>query len=167
MNTCVSPPSFAVMVNGGSSSFFKSTRGLRKGDDPLSPLLFIFVMEAQHKLIEKAKEVGLVKGIQVGREGTQIEISHLFFADESYLWRRVIKARWGSWRGDGMKRELRRPYRVRCGEHIRFSFGMTLGWGKEACRSSFQRFLPFLRIRICWLWMLKRVMNLGGSDRLM
>lgn len=77
------PPS-QIWLTGGSSLFFKSSRRLRQGDS-LSPLLFLVVMEALHKLIERAKEVGLVRGIQIGRAGKQIEISHLFFADDNLI----------------------------------------------------------------------------------
>lgn len=84
MIACVSSPSFVVLVNGGSSSFFKSSRGSRQGDH-LSSLLFIIVIEALHKLVGKTKEARLVRGIKVGRDGKQIEISHLFFADDPLI----------------------------------------------------------------------------------
>lgn len=61
------------MVNGRSSSFFRLSDGLRQGD-PLSPLLFIMVLETLSKLLEKVKEVGLLHGVQIGRDNNQIEI---------------------------------------------------------------------------------------------
>lgn len=46
----VSTPSFVVMVNGTPFDFFKSSRGLQKGD-PLSPILFIIQAEVLGRLI--------------------------------------------------------------------------------------------------------------------
>jgi uncharacterized membrane-anchored protein len=42
-----------VLVNGSFTSFFSSSRGMRQGD-PVSPLLFVLVMEALGKLISVA-----------------------------------------------------------------------------------------------------------------
>ena len=51
---CVSTTIFLVLINGNPSAFFKSSRGLRQGC-PLSPILFLLVVEDLSRLIRKAK----------------------------------------------------------------------------------------------------------------
>ncbi|XP_076883363.1 putative mitochondrial protein AtMg01250 [Bidens hawaiensis] len=55
---------------------------MRQGD-PLSPFLFLVVMEALSSMIGKACSEGLFKGFQVPKGGPMI--SHLLFADDSLI----------------------------------------------------------------------------------
>lgn len=84
MHACMSSTSFAVLINGDPSTFFKTLRRLQQGD-PLSPLLFIIVMKALNGLMIKAKDLQLVREVSVGRGDNTVEISHLFFADDTLI----------------------------------------------------------------------------------
>uniref|UniRef100_A0A2N9J9F5 Reverse transcriptase domain-containing protein n=1 Tax=Fagus sylvatica TaxID=28930 RepID=A0A2N9J9F5_FAGSY len=69
--------------NGTPCGFFPSSRGLRQGD-PLSPLLFIIVMEALSRLLARARDGCYISGFDVGRVN-HISISHLLFADDTLI----------------------------------------------------------------------------------
>ena len=65
--------------------FFYSSRGLRQGD-PLSPLLFLLIMEVLRRMLRIAVERGFIKGFQVGRAvNTSVCVSHLLYADDTIL----------------------------------------------------------------------------------
>lgn len=80
----MSSASFTVIVNGGSSSFFTAFRGLRQ-EDPLSPILFIITMEALSRLLEQAKELNLLRNINIGGRSSQTELHHIFFVDDNLI----------------------------------------------------------------------------------
>ncbi|GKB81652.1 RNA-directed DNA polymerase, eukaryota, partial [Tanacetum coccineum] len=69
----------SVLVNGSLSNEFSFHRGLKQGD-PLSPYLFILIMESLHMSFLRAVDEGLFKGILL--EGS-LSISHLFYADDA------------------------------------------------------------------------------------
>jgi hypothetical protein len=69
-----------VLVNGSPNGFFNISRRLRQGD-PLSPLLFVFVMEALSRMISTAVNGGLLEGFKVGNA----TFSHLLFADDTLI----------------------------------------------------------------------------------
>jgi hypothetical protein len=85
INFCISTARFSILVNGCPSGFFPSSRGLRQGD-PLSPLLFVIVMEALSRLLDRAVREGLFSGFSVGTlAGNSLMISHLLFADDTLI----------------------------------------------------------------------------------
>jgi len=82
---CISSMRFSVLVNGTPSGFFSSSRGIRQGD-PLSPLLFVIVMEAFSKLLSITILRGFLSGFSVGSDSNGVvNISHLLFADDTLV----------------------------------------------------------------------------------
>lgn len=77
---CISSVRFSVLVNGELAGFFSSSRGLRQGD-PLSSFLFLVIMEALSRLLDKAVVGGFIRGFKVGMAAeTGLMVSHLLFA---------------------------------------------------------------------------------------
>ena len=82
---CISSVRFSILVNGSPNGFFSSSRGLRQGD-PLSLLLFVFVMEALSQMISAAEQGGLLEGFKVGNTF----FSHLLFADDTLIFCKAL-----------------------------------------------------------------------------
>ncbi|XP_058077435.1 uncharacterized protein LOC131225851 [Magnolia sinica] len=73
---------FSVLINGESTSFFESSRGLRQGD-PLSPSLFILGADVLSCGLHNLMSNGGCLPFSLGR-GCQ-RISHLLYADDTLL----------------------------------------------------------------------------------
>ena len=77
---CVTTVSYSIIFNGEHLDFFQLQRGLRQGD-PLSPYIFIFLIEALNFLMANVLHLNLVSGIKLSR--SYPFLTHLLFADDS------------------------------------------------------------------------------------
>jgi hypothetical protein len=78
---CIQSASFAILINGAPSNFFKASRGLHQGF-PLSHFLFLFIAESLILLIKEARSKGLLRGIAVSESES---ITHLLFVDDIFF----------------------------------------------------------------------------------
>nr|GEZ20323.1 RNA-directed DNA polymerase, eukaryota, reverse transcriptase zinc-binding domain protein [Tanacetum cinerariifolium] len=76
---CLKSAKGYVLVNGSPTLEFQFHRGLKQGD-PLSPFLFILIMESLHLSFKKVMNAGLFTGIPLDNSLT---IYHLFYADDA------------------------------------------------------------------------------------
>ena len=79
IKACISIVKFSILVNGSLAGFFGSSRGLRQGD-PLSPLLFLMIMEVLSRLLKRTENGGFLCGFKAGshRHGGYPYFSHSF-----------------------------------------------------------------------------------------
>jgi len=78
------------MINGESTYFFQSGRGLTQGC-PLSPLLFIFVMEGLNLSLKNGEADQKLTGVKVSRF---INILHLIFVDDVLIMSKASLEEW-------------------------------------------------------------------------
>ncbi|KAL9688615.1 hypothetical protein QQ045_033038 [Rhodiola kirilowii] len=76
--SCVTTSKFLVLINGCLEGYFSSSRGLRQGD-PISPYLFILVMEVLSRILGKVRQSN---EFGYHPKCARISLSHLMFADD-------------------------------------------------------------------------------------
>jgi len=92
---CISTVRFSILINGEPAGLFSRSRCLRQGD-PLSPLLFILVMEALSKLVFNAVEEGFLDGVQISNSRSEgVLILYLLFADDTIIFCKPNKGNLG------------------------------------------------------------------------
>jgi hypothetical protein len=79
---CVSSANFSILINGSPSYSFKDGRGIRQGF-PLSPILFLMVIEGLSLLIKKATVNGKFLGLKIC---VDLFLTHLLFVDGILIW---------------------------------------------------------------------------------
>ncbi|KAL0445469.1 UNVERIFIED_CONTAM: LINE-1 retrotransposable element O protein [Sesamum latifolium] len=79
---CVTTPSFSISLNGGICGFFKGAWGLRQGD-PLSPYLFVIVMEVLN--ISMTSRIQQYQCFSYHWRCKEVALAMLCFADDLLL----------------------------------------------------------------------------------
>jgi len=90
MMGCVTSENYVLLVNGSPLCFFKCHKGLRQGC-PLSPMLFLLVVEGFGRMLRRAQKKGHFSSIKITKG---ISITHLFFVDDVVI---VGKGSLGDW----------------------------------------------------------------------
>lgn len=77
IQVCITSPWFSIIVNGGLEGYFKGEKGIRQGD-PLSPYIFVLVMNVLSSMLDIAAANGIVR---YHPKCKRISLTHLCFAD--------------------------------------------------------------------------------------
>jgi len=89
---CISTIRFSVLVNAKDTGLFPITRTLWQGE-PLSPLLFILVMETLSRLLIKANKLTFLEGIHVHSCCSEdVLIPHLLYANDMLIFGKPDKS---------------------------------------------------------------------------
>ncbi|KAL0307384.1 UNVERIFIED_CONTAM: hypothetical protein Scaly_2984900 [Sesamum calycinum] len=83
---CITTASFSISLNGENHGFFNSGRGLRQGD-PISPYLFVLIMESFHLLIRS--KITAEPNFHYHWRCKELSIVNLCFADDLLLFCRA------------------------------------------------------------------------------
>jgi hypothetical protein len=84
---CLKSVSFSVLINDEQHGYFTASRGIRQGNT-LSPYLFLLCAEGLSFLLLKAVADKKISGVAARRGGPKL--THLFFADDSVLFCRLL-----------------------------------------------------------------------------
>ncbi|KAL6193839.1 hypothetical protein ACLB2K_034923 [Fragaria x ananassa] len=83
---CVKTVTYSFVINGEPVGNLIPSRGLRQGD-AISPYLFLFCAEYLSRLLVMAEQQHQIEGVRICPEAPPI--THLFFADDSFIFIRA------------------------------------------------------------------------------
>ena len=86
--SCVTTPSFSILVNGKPYGTVHPSRGIHQGD-PLPPYLFLLGAEGFMALLAKAELEGRINGVSICRGAPRV--TNLLFVDDSLLFFQAIQ----------------------------------------------------------------------------
>ncbi|GKA94298.1 RNA-directed DNA polymerase, eukaryota, reverse transcriptase zinc-binding domain protein [Tanacetum coccineum] len=78
IQSCLKSSRGSILINGSPTEEFQFFKGLKQGD-PISPFLFILIMESLHLSFQRVVDVGMFSGIKLIQS---MNISHMFYADD-------------------------------------------------------------------------------------
>jgi hypothetical protein len=84
---CITSVSYSVLINGESYGSILPTRGIQARRSHL-PYLFIMCAEALSAMLQEAERNRAVTGVPIARG--RVRLNHLFFADDSLLFCKLI-----------------------------------------------------------------------------
>lgn len=87
---CVEDMNYSIIINGLLTPFCSAERGLRQGF-PLSPLMFILVMNSLNLHINKAVTDKACKPVRICRDNF---ISHNLFVDDVLIFAMLCRVTW-------------------------------------------------------------------------
>jgi len=87
---CVISASFVVLINGEATDYFKSGRGLRQGC-PLSPYLFIMIMEGLSLMLTRGISKGKIIDIKVSK---LLKIVDILVVDDVLIMSKANPSEW-------------------------------------------------------------------------
>ncbi|GKA78344.1 RNA-directed DNA polymerase, eukaryota, reverse transcriptase zinc-binding domain protein [Tanacetum coccineum] len=76
---CLQSSRGSIILNGSPTKDFEFGKGLKQSD-PLSPFLFILIMESLHLSFQRVVDAGLFHGVKLR---DTVTLSHLFYADDA------------------------------------------------------------------------------------
>nr|GEX14572.1 RNA-directed DNA polymerase, eukaryota [Tanacetum cinerariifolium] len=103
IQSCLYSSRGSVLVNESPTKEFQFHKGLKQGD-PLSPFLFILVMESLHISFQRVVDASLFNRIKLD---SSLQISHLFYADDA-----IFMGQWSQCNIDTIIRVLDVFYRA-------------------------------------------------------